>query len=469
MGIGQRLRSGIKKALRPAALRLTPRRVDLPPRVFGLERDAGGELSLGALRLTDLADRFGSPLFVVDAARLDRNAAAFTRVPPGATGGVECYYSYKTNPVPAVLSRLHARGVGAEVISEYELWLARRLGVPGERIVLNGPGRTLEAFRTAVELGALVQVNHREEIPILAAIARSAGKRCRVGLRIVTSFGWGGQFGEPVQGGVALDCYREMLERPELDVAAVHAHLGGEISSAETVRAFARDVLDFCATLRTELGLTPGIVDLGGSLASRTVVHHSEKALRLNRALGADLVPRPPESVLGIEEYVATAVSEVESRARTEGWPRPRVFVEPGRALTSDTQLLLCRVTGLKASGAPNLTHAILNAGVNVAEAVRGEYHQLYVAGREREGEAQYRLVGPICTPMDTLAWAWRLPRLESGDVLAIMDAGAYFVPFSTSFSFPQPAIAVVENGEATLVRRAESFDDMIRRDTWTG
>jgi diaminopimelate decarboxylase len=169
--------------------------------------------------------------------------------------------------------------------------------------------------------------------------------------------------------------------------------------------------------------------------------------------------------VLGIEEYVATVVREVEDRARREGWPRPRIFVEPGRALTSDTQLLLCRVSGLKASGAPNLTHAILNAGVNVAEAVRGEYHQIYIAGRERAGQQAYRLVGPICTPMDTLAWSWRLPPLEAGDILAIMDAGAYFVPFSTSFSFPQPAIAMVEDGAVTLVRRAESFDDMTSRD----
>src|SRR6185312_5279213 len=124
-------------------------------------------------RLTDMTARHGSPLFVADAARLDSNAAAFQRVPPGAAAGLEVYYSYKTNPVPAVLSRLHARGIGAEVISEYELWLARRLGVAGDRIVLNGPGRSPAAFRAAVEIGALVQINHREEIAPLAAIARS--------------------------------------------------------------------------------------------------------------------------------------------------------------------------------------------------------------------------------------------------------------------------------------------------------
>lgn len=465
MGITARLRSGLKDTLRPALQRLAPRRVDLPPEVFGLTRDRSGHLALGGLRLTDVAARHGSPLFVVDAARLEGNARAFLSVPGGAAAGVECYYSYKTNPVPAVLARLHALGVGAEVISEYELWLARRLGLTGDRIVLNGPGRSPASLRAAVEIGALVQINHREEIPVLAEIARGVGKRCKVGLRVVTVFGWGGQFGEPIAGGSAIAAYREMLARPELDVVALHAHLGGEVSQEESVRGFAGELMDFAAELRNVLGFTPRIVDLGGSLASRTVSHYSQKDLRLNRALGTDLLPRDPEAVLRIEGYVEAIVTEIEARARRDGVPRPRIFVEPGRALTSDTQLLLCRVTGLKATGAPHVAHAILDAGVNLAEAVRGEYHQIYVAGAERAGEAVYRLVGPICTPMDTLAWAWRLPRLSPGDTLAIMDAGAYFVPFSTSFSFPQPAIVVLEGGEAKLARRAESFEDLIRRD----
>jgi diaminopimelate decarboxylase len=409
--------------------------------------------------------RHGSPLFVVDAARLDANARLFRRVPRGAIAGVECYYSYKTNPVSAVLSRLHAQGVGAEVISEYELWLARRLGMNGDRIVLNGPARSRRALETAIEIGALVQLNHREEIDVVCQLARNAGKRCRVGLRVVPGAGWGGQFGEPIAGDNALACYREMIERPELEVAALHAHLGGEISQAETVRGLVRGLLDFRGRVRTELGAELGIVDIGGSLACPTVSHHSERDLRLNRALGVDLLPRPPETVLGIEEYLQIAVTEIERRSASENTARPRIFVEPGRAMTANAQFLLCRVIGLKATGADGLPHALLDAGVNVAEAMRGEYHQIFVAGPPRARERRYRLVGPICTPMDTLAWAWRLPELAGGDVLAIMDAGAYFVPFSTSFSFPQPAIAMAETGETALVRRAEEFEDMIRRD----
>jgi diaminopimelate decarboxylase len=418
---------------------------------------------LGGVRLVSLVERFGSPLFVVDAARLADNAEAFRHVPPGAKGGVECYYSYKTNPVPGVLRRLHAAGLGAEVISEYELWLARKLGVAGERIVVNGPGLSQPAVRMAMELGALIHLNQREAVRAVAETARSLGKRARVGLRVALPSGWGGQFGEPV--ATALSTYDELLSRPELDVVALHAHIGGELSNVPAVEDYIRALLDFCRVLRRELRFVPAILDVGGSVPCRTVSPHGGRALRLNRSLGVDLEPRKPEAVIGIREYVDVIVRAVEESCAREGWNRPRIFVEPGRAVTSNAQLLLCRISTLKASGADGLIHAVLDAGINVAEPLRGEYHEIFVATPKAKGERTYRLVGPICTPMDTLTWARRLPELAPGDVLSIMDAGAYFVPFSTSFSFPQPGVAWIESHRATLIRRPETFEDLVRRD----
>ncbi len=464
VSLSRDLRRGVQRLLQPAARRLA-RHEGLPPSQWRLERDDRGLLALDGLPLRDLLRDHGSPLFVLDAARLDDNAARFLRAPAHRVCGVEPHYSYKTNPVPAVLDRLHRHGVGAEVISEYELWLARRLGVPPERIVANGPGRSPAMLRQAVELGVLVQVNHREEIPRLAETARAAGKRARVGLRVVTASGWSGQFGEPIAGGRALQTYRDMAARPELEVVALHAHLGGEITSAEAVERLAWELSDLAAAVRDATGVAPEILDLGGSLACPTVVSHDKVRLRLNRSLGTDLPPRAPSDVLDIDGYVDTVVRAVEDGAARHRLPRPRILVEPGRAMTANAAMLLTRVSSLKASGAPGVVHAILDAGVNVAEPVRGEYHQVFVTDAPREREETYRLTGPICTPMDTLVWALRLPELQPGDGLAIMDAGAYFVPFATSFSFPQPAIVMVEDGRAHCLRRAETFDDLVSRD----
>jgi diaminopimelate decarboxylase len=453
------VRASAKRALGVVVRRAVRPRRDLSLETFGLSRQGDGLLALRGVELASLANRFGSPLFVVDATTLDRNADEFAKTP-----GVECFYSYKTNPVPAVLERLHARGVGAEVVSEYELWLARRLGVPGERIVSNGPGRTREAIRAAVEVGALVHANHREEIATIAEVARSLGKCVRVGLRVVTTSGWTGQFGEPIEGGSALAACREMMTHPELSLVSLHTHVGVGLHDAEAVERLASELVGFAATVRRELGVAVEILDFGGSLASPTVSHFDPVALRLNRTFSADLAAADPATTLSIRDYVDALARAVEARCREHDLRRPRIFVEPGRALTSAAQMLVCRVTAVKASGARGITHAILDAGVNIAEPVRNEYHQIFVDGPPRP-EERHRLVGPICTPMDTLAWSIRLPRLSPGDLLAIMDAGAYFVPFSTSFSFPQPAIAIVDHGEAHLARRRETFEDLVRRD----
>src|SRR5581483_7125670 len=218
--------------------------------------------------------------------------------------------------------------------------------------------------------------------------------------------------------------------------------------------AFVRQVIAFADELRRALGIRIEILDFGGSLACPTVVRFDKWQLKLNYTFGCDLLPRAPGSVISIHEYVRTIGSEVASHWSPH--ERPRIFLEPGRAMTGNTQLLLCRVLSLREGS--DLGYAVLDAGIKVAEPVRNEYHQLEPLQQRPGPRKLYRLTGPICTPMDVLYGAWELPELRVGDALAILDSGAYFVPFATSFSFPQPAIAVVENGAHRLLRRAESY-----------
>ena len=141
-----------------------------------------------------------------------------------------------------------------------------------------------------------------------------------------------------------------------------------------------------------------------------------------------------------------------------------RVVLEPGRALTGDTQFLLATVVDVKDDGA--LAHAVLDAGMNVAEPLANEYHQLFsVTDPLAAATIPYRLVGPICTPADVLYQHWRLPSLAPGHVLAIMDSGAYFVPFATTFSFPKAAIVMQDRTSLRIARSRESFEDIVRLD----
>lgn len=456
-----------RRLLRPVVARLVPLLREEPPGRWRLARAPSGALALDGVALDDLLARFGSPLHVVDGARLAENAARFLARPAAAAAACQVCYSYKTNPVPGVLRRLHALGVGAEVVSAYELWLALRLGVPPAAIVYNGPAKSADSVALAVEREiGLLNVNARPELAVVAAAARRAGKRARVGLRVTVPGGWSGQFGERIDGGDALEAFRQALAEPDLRVVALHAHLGGELAARPRLDAFLSAVLAFADTLRARLGLELEVLDLGGSLACPTVSHHPPRLHRLASALGLVAAPRPPGEVLSIEAYLAAIRARVEGHYAATGRPAPRVLLEPGRALTGDAQLLLCRVVQVRDPEETGLTWAVLDAGINVAEAVRGEFHQLFaVAPRAGAPRRAYRLTGPTCTPGDVLFGAWPLPELAPGDALAVMDAGAYFVPCSTSFSFPQPGVVVVEGGRARLLRRPERFEDVVGRD----
>lgn len=458
--IKQRITTG----LRPVAHRYGPQRAPLPPAHWGLDHDARG-LCLDGLSLHALLQKWGSPLHVVHAERLARNVASLQRA-SDAGRRCEVYYSYKTNPVPGVLRFLHARGVGAEVISPYELWLALELGVAPSQIVYNGPAKSDASLRTAVERDILlINVNHREETARVAAIAAALGRRPAVGVRVVASGGWSGQFGSPIDTGEAFATFAEAVAAPSLAVKALHAHYGAPIRTAEELTRYVQSVLAFADELHARLGLELEIVDFGGSLAVPSVAALSERERRLNWLFQRPLTPPDVTATLTHEAYARLLLELVERHYQARGRAVPRVFVEPGRALTGDTQTLVASVVTIK-EARDGHSYAVLDAGINLAEAARHEYHQLFPANRLGEAPARvYTLTGPICSPGDVLYNSWRLPELRAGDSVAIMDAGAYFVPFATSFSFPQPAIVMVEGGRDTLLRRAETFDDLVALD----
>jgi diaminopimelate decarboxylase len=456
-----RMKTRVKQALR-ALSDAGPGRPPLPPTHWGLTADPDRGLLLEGVALQSLLQEWGSPLYVVDVAALERNATRFQ----SPASRCEVFYSYKTNPIPFVLARLHTLGIGAEVISAYELWLALRLGVAPDRIVYNGPVKSVASIRDAIERGVgLITANHAEELPVFASIAAAVGKRPCTGIRINTAQGWSGQFGVAVAGDGALRAFEEAKRHTALDLCALHAHRGGMIRTEGELSAFVSEVLAFTDVLAERLDLNLRILDFGGSLATPSVDHIRPLDRRLNQTLLRDLPAPDVHAALSIERYVSMLTEMVTDHYERRSRPRPRIFVEPGRSLTGNTQLLLATVHSLKQ--ADDRVYAILDAGINVAEPVRNEYHQILPVNRIGEPSSRlYTVVGPICTPGDTLYPAVRLPELQPGDSVCVMDAGAYFVPFATSFSFPQPAIVAVDHGREFPVRRAEQFEDLIDRDT---
>lgn len=259
--------------------------------------------------------------------------------------------------------------------------------------------------------------------------------------------------------------FERALSSDVLDVAGLHVHRGMLLRDAATIDHYLDAVLAFATSLVTDVGVDLRDLDVGGSLAIPTVASFSALDRRLSQTFLADPAAPNPAATMSIEAYVQKVASKTEEAFVARGLSVPTVILEPGRSLTGNAQILLTSVMTTK-RGREGPPHAVLDGGINIAEPAQFEYHRAVCAARATDPQTEtWRMVGPACTPGDVLFSAWPGPDLQAGDVIAIMDAGAYFVPFSTTFSFPRPGIVSIENGAVRALRRPETFDDLVVRD----
>ncbi len=437
----------------------------LGPELWGMSVNAAGQLAWDGFPLQDLARDYGTPLHVASRAQLEKTYrrfhAAFARRYPH----VSVAYSYKTNPLPGVLRALHEFGADAEVISHYELWLALELGVPPGRIVFNGPAKTPAAIELAVERGIkLINIDGAHEIALIEACAARLSRRQAVGVRIVTSVGWSGQFGFSLVNGAALEAFRSIRRSSHLDPCGLHLHLGTDVKDAGLYFQAAREAFAFAALLRSERLADIRHFDLGGGFGVPTVRPLSSMELRFLDQ-GMPVRPPQPQGVPQVEDYAAGIIPLAEEYAASGMSAPPEIILEPGRALSSSAQCLLLGVLSVK-TGQDGARFVIADGGRNLTMPLAYEYHQLFATSRLDAGRRLRQTVcGPLCHPSDIVAAHRDLPPIEPGDVLAVMDAGAYFIPNQTSFSNPRPAAAMIANGAVSLIRQRESFQDLLRFD----
>ena len=456
------------------------------PGLWGLER-RDGRLWLDGHDLTALAAEHGTPLHVASArilrARCGELRDAFARYP----APMHVHFSYKTNPVAGVLRVVHDAGIGAEVVDGYELWLALQLGVPAASIVFNGPNKTDAELQAAVTSGVgLVVVDGLAELERLSRIAAEsasaggtaglpeAGCAVPIALRLCPDVVPRGmnvssltgsrrnQFGLDVPSGELSAAIRRAARDPRLRLRGMMAHIGSGIHDLPSFRVTVERLLDAQGEARAA-GAEPGLLDIGGGLGTRR--SHELTTLEMLGQLRLGRMPKPRRRgdehlVRRYGEIVTAAVVE---GCRRRGLPVPELVLEPGRALVSDAQVLLLTVGAVREREGVG-RFAIADGGaLTVSMMFLSEYHAVLLASREAPDDGRTSLFGRLPSPMDVVYRNCPLPRLVPGDVLAVMDAGAYFTSTATNFGGPRPGVVLLDGADARLVRRRETHEDLAR------
>jgi len=407
----------------------------------GFERE-GSVLVCEGVSLRDAAEEHGTPLFVYSSAAIEESWEAYQKAFSSVPHRI-CY-AVKANGNGAILRLLAGLGAGADIVSGGELLAALRAGFPPEHIVFAGVGKTDDELALGLEKGiGEFNAESESEIQRLATVAVARGKTARVSLRVnpdidpqthpyISTGLREAKFGVPI--GQATDILRRSRSLESIHIVGVQCHLGSQIVDLEPLAAAASDLARLSKEL-LDLGLPLETIDLGGGL-------------------GVDYEGGQSGDPAALAEHILPALA---------GLPLTLVL-EPGRSLVARAGALLTRVLYVKENEGRRFV--IVDAGMNdlLRPALYQAHHRVEPVEPRGGPSAVVDVVGPVCESGDFLARGRELELPEPGDLLAVRDTGAYGFVMSSRYNMrPRAAEVLVEKGEARLVRRRETFDDLIR------
>ena len=358
----------------------------------------------------------------------------------------------------------------ARAIDQYEQPLARRTAI----LSLSSLERCLYLFfithkithipyalHFLIEL-RLININSFNEIERIKNIAQELQIQVNVGVRLCTSVGWADQFGLKIQSEEAFKAFEILSKIRCMNIEGIHVHLGSGIKNTLIYKKAIQDTVEFMNKIKEKLGIRVKYLDLGGGFGVATTKTFGRLESKFDRFLNMPYAPPKLENTPTINEFATEIVTTLQQECNRYKLPLPVLLFEPGRIITSNTQILLAKVNDLK-EGDNKPKIAILDASINITYPLTWEYHEIFVANKMNPvcGEF-YKIVGPVCSPADLLYKRKKLSLLEVGDIIAIMDTGAYFTSFSNNFSFPRPAVVMVSKGQHCILRKREDYADMV-------
>jgi diaminopimelate decarboxylase len=408
-------------------------------------RREGEALACDGVPLEEAAARFGTPLYIYSGASVRTAFAAYDRA--FAPVPHRICYALKANSAGALLRLLARLGAGADIVSGFELLAARRAGFPPERIVFSGVGKTDEELALGVEQGiGEFNAESEEEIARLSRVASERGREVRVTLRVnpdidPRSHPYVSTGLRENKFGVDIAQAPEILARvrrlPGIVVSGLQSHIGSQITDLEPLEEAVRELAALSRRLLDE-GYPLQTVDVGGGLG---VDYEGNREVPDPSALAERVLPH------------------------LRGLPLT-LLLEPGRSLVAAGGGLLTRVLAVKHNRGK--TFVIVDAGMNdlIRPALYGAHHRIEPVRPSGAEPIAVDVVGPVCESGDFLARDRPLSPPSPGDLLLVRDAGAYSFVMASNYNLrPRPAEALVDEGRLRLIRRRESFEDLVQNE----
>ncbi|RHW41194.1 diaminopimelate decarboxylase [Neobacillus notoginsengisoli] len=418
-----------------------------------------GNLEIGGLDAIELAEEYGTPLYVYDVALIRERARGFKREFDEQGVKAQVAYASKAFSTIAMIQLAAEEGLSLDVVSGGELYTAKAAGFPMEKIHFHGNNKSREELEMAVSYGiGCIVVDNFHELEMLKEICGSKRRTVGILLRVtpgieahthdyILTGQEDSKFGFDLQNGQAEQALSSSLECPFLNVLGVHCHIGSQIFETTGFLLAARKIVGKLAEWKDKLAYKTKVLNLGGGFGIRYTDEDK---------------PLPPA------HYVNEIISEVKILTAMYALDMPEIWIEPGRSLVGDAGITLYK-TGSRKDVPGVRKYLAVDGGMtdNIRPALYQAKYEAVLASRPlAEPQETVSIAGKCCESGDMLIWDLPLPESGHDEVLAVFCTGAYGYSMANNYNrLPRPAVVFVENGQATLVVKRETYEDLLQYD----
>ena len=418
-----------------------------------------GHLEIGGCDTADLKAQYGTPLYIVDEQSVRTRCREYIEAFKASGLKYQVAYASKAFCVMAMCRLAEEEGMSLDVVSDGELYTALEAGFPAERIHFHGNNKTPDEIEMALDahIGCFV-VDNVVELHMLQAIAAQKGYQVKILLRVtpgveahtheyISTGQTDSKFGFDIGNGSAYEAVKLASAQPNLELLGLHSHIGSQIFEVEGFQMAVQRVAEFARSVKEGLDVTFSVVNLGGGFGIRYV---------------------EGDTPLQVSQYVKAITDSVKTHFADIGTEIPEIWVEPGRSIVGDAGTTLYTVGTSK--DIPGVRkYVAVDGGMtdNPRPALYESQYEALLANRANEqAEEKVSIAGKCCESGDMLIWDVELPKVESGDLLAVACTGAYNYSMASNYNrIRKPAVVFVKDGASNLVVRRESLEDIVRHD----
>lgn len=417
--------------------------------------NSSGHLEIGGCDTVELKQTYGTPLYIMDEALIRQRCREYMDAFRASGLSFQVAYASKAFCVKAMCRLVDDEGLSLDVVSEGELYTALQAGFPAHRIHFHGNNKTPEELEMAISanIGCFV-VDNFVEMHLLQAIAADKGVTVNVLLRVtpgveahtheyISTGQTDSKFGFDIGNGSAFEAVKQAASSLNIKLLGLHSHIGSQIFEVDGFQLAVSRVADFSLEVKRELGVTFKVINLGGGFGIRYM---------------------EGDTPLAVAEYVK-AITDAVKENFSGAYPQlPEIWVEPGRSIVGDAGTTLYTVGTSK--DIPGVRKYVAVDGGMTDNPRPALYESKYEAMLANRGldrvEETVSIAGKCCESGDMLIWDLELPKVNSGDLLAVSCTGAYNYAMASNYNrIRKPAVVFVQDGHSDLVVRRESFEDI--------